>query len=94
VLKTITVAHDVRVCCTADSLQKVWDSEHSVSISVNGCAASVIRDADTFRALLALVERLEAIDKIRAGLDSARNGTALPVDEVFDSLRRKHGLSD
>ena len=77
-----------------DLLVLEWNKEHSLRLTVDGLGHLEIRDADSFRALVALAERLETIEALRPGIESLEQGEGRPASEVFDSLRNKHGLAN
>jgi hypothetical protein len=74
-------------------LERLWAAKESIVLTVNGTEFH-ISDEDSFRQLLDLIDRIEAIDGIRTGLEEMQRGEGRPLDEVFAELRRKHGLSD
>jgi hypothetical protein len=81
------------ICRNAvERLEKVWKANQCIALTIHGGERWEIRDVATFRLLWQLVDRLESIDQIRAGLNSVQRGKALPVDEVFDSLRKKRAV--
>jgi hypothetical protein len=58
-------------------------------LTVNGKAALVVQDAESYQRLLDLIEPAEAIEGIRRGLASAARGEGRPVEDVFAELRSK-----
>lgn len=61
-------------------------------LTVNGRAEVVIQDAASYQKLLELVDRLEAIEGIKQGLESMHRGEGRPAAEVFQDLRKKHRI--
>jgi PHD/YefM family antitoxin component YafN of YafNO toxin-antitoxin module len=61
-------------------------------LTVNGKAELVVQDAKSYQKLLALLDRVEAIEGIRQGLASMKRGTGRPADEVFETIRKKHRI--
>jgi hypothetical protein len=59
-----------------------------VTLTINGRAEFVVDDADSFRKLLELVDRLETIGAVREGLASADRGEGRPAEEFFAELER------
>jgi hypothetical protein len=57
---------------------------------VNGKAALVVQDAESYQKLLDLVERAEAITGIKRGLEDVKHGRTRPLEDAFADLRRKH----
>jgi PHD/YefM family antitoxin component YafN of YafNO toxin-antitoxin module len=58
-------------------------------LTVNGRAELVILAAASFQKLADQVERAEAIEGIRRGLDEANAGKGRSVNEAFESIRKK-----
>ncbi|MEE9295681.1 MAG: type II toxin-antitoxin system Phd/YefM family antitoxin [Phycisphaerae bacterium] len=61
-------------------------------LTVNGKAEVVVQDAESYQRLLDLVDRAEAIEGIRKGLESMERGEGRPADEVFEEIRRKYNI--
>lgn len=61
-------------------------------LTVNGKAELVVQDAKSYQKLLALLDRVEAIEGIHRGLESMKRGDGRPADEVFETLRKKHRI--
>jgi PHD/YefM family antitoxin component YafN of YafNO toxin-antitoxin module len=61
-------------------------------LTVNGAAAVVVQDAQSYQKLMDLVERAEAVEGIRRGLDQAKEGKAKPARKVLDAIRKKHDI--
>jgi PHD/YefM family antitoxin component YafN of YafNO toxin-antitoxin module len=61
-------------------------------LTVNGRAELVVQDAASYQDLLDRLDRFEAIEGVRQGLESFRRGEARPIDEVMEGLRRKHKI--
>jgi PHD/YefM family antitoxin component YafN of YafNO toxin-antitoxin module len=61
-------------------------------LTINGKAQLVVQDAGSYQRLLELVERLEAIEGIRQGLEEMKAGKGRPADEVFEEIRQKYKI--
>jgi PHD/YefM family antitoxin component YafN of YafNO toxin-antitoxin module len=61
-------------------------------LTINGKAQLVVQDAGSYQRLLELVDRLEAIEDIRQGLDEMKAGKGRPADEVFEEIRQKYKI--
>lgn len=61
-------------------------------LTVNGKAAVVVQDAAAYQELLESIERVEAMEGIRRGLESMRQGKGRPAAEVLEEIRRKHKI--
>jgi predicted transcriptional regulator len=60
---------------------------------VKGKAAAIVQDAEAYQRLLDIAARADSEEGIRQGLDDVANGRTRPAKEVFDDIRRKHGIS-
>jgi hypothetical protein len=58
-------------------------------LTVNGKAELVVQDAAAYQALLDSVEALEGIQR---GVADVKAGRTTPAQQVFDKLRRRHGI--
>ena len=61
-------------------------------LTVNGKAELIVQDAKSYQKLLALLDRIEAIEGIRRGLESMKRGAGRPAEEVFATIRKKHRI--
>jgi predicted transcriptional regulator len=59
-------------------------------LTVNGRAELVVQDAEAYQALLAAVDRAEALDAIRRGLEDVTAGRTRPLADAMEDLRRRH----
>jgi hypothetical protein len=58
-------------------------------LTINGKAELVVQDAAAYQALL---DRVEAIEGTQQGVADVKAGRTKPVRQVFNRLRRKHGI--
>ena len=61
-------------------------------LTVNGKAELIVQDAKSYQKLLELIDRAEAIEGIRRGLESMKRGAGRPAAEVFEVMRKKHKI--
>lgn len=47
---------------------------------------------ESYQRLLRIVDRAEAIEGIRRGLDAKARRESLPAVDALETLRRKHGI--
>jgi hypothetical protein len=59
-------------------------------LTMNGKAEVVVQDAEAYQELL---DRVQAIEGLHRGLSDVKAGRTKPAREVFNRLRRKHGIS-
>jgi len=63
-------------------------------LTVDGRPELVVQDAAAYQKILDALERAEAIEGIRAGIESMKLGKGKPADEFFADLRAKLGMKD
>ena len=61
-------------------------------LTVNGKAELVVLDARTFQIIADKIERADAIEGIRRGLEEAEAGKGRPMREALDAIRKKHKI--
>lgn len=61
-------------------------------LTVDGEAEVVVQAAKPYRRLLELLDQAEAVAGIRRGLASMARGEGRLLTEVFDDIRRRHGI--
>jgi hypothetical protein len=62
-------------------------------LTVNGRAELVVQDARSYQELLDRLDRAETLAAIRRGIEQARLGEGLPIEEAEKRLMKKHGFS-
>ena len=77
---------------SADFMKQLRKTRRPVVLTVNGKAAAVVQDAEAYQRLLDLAARADAEEGIRQGLDDVARGRSLPARDVFNQIRRKHGM--
>ena len=61
-------------------------------LTVNGKAEVAVMSANTFQFVREALDQLDALQGNRRGLDQARRGEGLSLDEFDGAMRDKHGL--
>ncbi|MGB8536106.1 MAG: type II toxin-antitoxin system Phd/YefM family antitoxin [Acidobacteriaceae bacterium] len=77
---------------SGDFLKQLKKSKRPVVLTVKGKAAAIVQDAEAYQRLLDLAASADAEEGIRQGLDDVARGRTRPAREVFDDIRRKHGI--
>ena len=90
----LDLANDIRSLSdfkrnTVDLLDRIRTTGHPMVLTVNGKAELVVQDAAAYQALH---DRVEALEGIQRGVADVKAGRAKPAQQVFDKLRRKHGI--
>jgi prevent-host-death family protein len=75
---------------TKAHLKRLKETGRPQVLTVNGRAELVVQDAEAYQALLAAVDRAEALDAIRRGLEDVTAGLTRPFADAMEDLRRRH----
>ena len=59
-------------------------------LTVHGRAEIVVQDADAYQKLLEAVDRAEALEGIRRGLEDVKAGRTRPLADAIDELGRRY----
>jgi prevent-host-death family protein len=78
---------------SGDFMKQLKKSKRPVVLTVKGKAAAIVQDAEAYQRLLDIAARVDSEEGIRQGLDDVAHGRTRPAKEVFDYIRRKHGIS-
>ena len=77
---------------TTEFVRKMQESGKPVVLTVNGRSELVVQDATSYQKLLELVDRLEAIEGIKRGLEDADRGEGVTLEEFGKEIRRKYEI--
>jgi prevent-host-death family protein len=77
---------------SGDFMKQLKKSKRPVVLTVKGKAAAIVQDAEAYQHLLDVAASANAEEGIRQGLDDVAHGRTRPAKEVFDEIRRKHGI--
>jgi prevent-host-death family protein len=77
---------------SGDFMKQLKKSKRPVVLTVKGKAAAIVQDAEAYQRLLDIAARADSEEGIRQGLDDVAHGRTRPAKEVFDDIRRKHGI--
>ncbi len=72
--------------------QQIKKTKCPLVLTVNGKARFVVQDAESYEEMLQLIDRLEAVEGIRRGLEDVERGRVRPSKEVFEEIRRKYKI--
>ena len=78
---------------SGDFMKQLKKSKRPVVLTVKGKAAAIVQDAEAYQRLLDIAARADSEEGIRQGLDDVAHGRTRPAKEVFDDIRRRHGIS-
>src|SRR5438309_1852950 len=74
---------------TPEFVQQLRETGEPIILTINGKAALVVQDAESYQKLLDLAEEARVVEGIRRGLEDMRAGRGRPADEVFADIRRE-----
>jgi PHD/YefM family antitoxin component YafN of YafNO toxin-antitoxin module len=76
------------------AIRRLKETGQPEVLTVDGKPAVVVQDAKSYQRLLDALDRAEAIEGIRRGLESMARGEGIPIEEAFAMLRAKHGIRE
>ncbi|GEM_PF-200176 len=76
----------------AEFVSRLEETGHPLVLTVNGKAKVVVQDAAAYRRILELIDRLEAIEGVRKGLESMRAGRGIPFEQFKEKMEKKYGI--
>jgi prevent-host-death family protein len=78
---------------SADFIKQLRKTKRPVVLTVKGRAAAIVQDAAAYQRLLDIAARADAREGIRQGLEDARTGRTMPIEQFFAEFEAKHGIS-
>ena len=90
----LDLANDIRSLSdfkrnTTELLDRVRKTGNPLVLTINGRAEVIVQDAEAYQLLL---DRVETVEALQRGLADVKAGRTKPVRDVFDRMRRKHGI--
>jgi len=90
----LDIANDIRSLSdfkrkTSELLGRLKSTGHPLILTINGRAEVVVQDAEAYQDLL---DRVETIEALQRGFADVKAGRTKPARDVFNRLRRKHGI--
>ncbi len=90
----LDLANDIRSLSdfkrnTTELLERIRKTGHPLVLTINGRAEVVVQDAEAYQELL---DRVETVEALQRGLADVKAGRTKPARDVFDRMRRKHGI--
>ena len=73
-------------------IERLKVSGEPLVLTVDGEAELVVLAKESYGRMLALVDRAQAIEGIQRGLAAMERGEGRPAREVFEDIRRRHGI--
>jgi prevent-host-death family protein len=77
---------------TAVFMKQLKARQRPVVLTVNGKAALIVQDADSYQKLLEAADRFESISALQEGMAQSKRGEGLSLEKFDKSMRTKHGI--
>jgi prevent-host-death family protein len=77
---------------TAECVEQMKESGRPMVLTVNGKAQLVVQDAESYQNILEMLDRAEAVEGIRSGLEDVKQGRTKPAARFLAEMRKKHKL--
>ena len=77
---------------TTGFMKRMKKTQRPVVLTVNGKAKLVVQDAESYQQVLDRLDRLEAVEAIRIGIDAAEKKQVRPARVALEELRGKLGI--
>jgi len=78
---------------SAEFMKRIRETKRPMVLTVNGKAAAVLQDAESYQRLLDIAAQADAGEGVRQGLEDLEAGRVRAASDAFDELRRDYGLS-
>jgi prevent-host-death family protein len=78
---------------TVEFIREMKETGRPIVLTVNGHAELVVQDAESYERMLELIDRLETIEGIHAGLAEMRAGKGRPAAEFFEEMEQKFDIA-
>lgn len=77
---------------SAEFLDHIRETKRPIILTVNGRAAAVLQDAESYQRLLDIAAEADAMEGIRQGLEDMDTARTRPAEDVFSELRAEYGI--
>ena len=75
-------------------MDKLKETKSPIVLTVNGKAAAVVQDAESYQKLIDRLELLESVAKIRQSIKEFEQGEGMPLNQAFAEFKEKYGILD
>ena len=75
-----------------EHIERLKETGRPEVLTVNGAAAVVVQDVQSYQEMLEVIERAQAVEGIRRGLEQAKQGKTKPARKALDAIRKKHDI--
>ncbi len=73
-------------------LEEMRTNKSSLVLTVNGKAAAVVQDAESYQDMVERIELLESMLGLHKSLEEFEQGKGVPLDQAFQQLRDKYEI--
>jgi prevent-host-death family protein len=73
-------------------VQKMSETKSPLVLTVNGKAALVVQDIESYQEMLERIDRIEAVEAIQRAMEEFERGEGRPAREALEELRQKHDI--
>jgi predicted transcriptional regulator len=77
---------------TAQYVDRMEHEVRPITLRIDDRPPLVIADARAYQMLWELVDRIETVEAVRAGLEQLERGEGRPAEEVFEDVRKKYRI--
>lgn len=77
---------------SGEFIKHLKKSKRPLVLTVRGKAEAVVQDAEAYQRLLDTAARADVYEAIRQGADDIAHSRTRPAREVFNDIRRQHGI--
>src|SRR5262245_61555753 len=77
---------------TAEFMEQLEETGRPLILTVNGQAKIVVQDAAAYQRMLELIDRLEAIEGVRQGLESMKASQGVPFEQFKREMEKKYNI--
>ena len=77
---------------TSGFMSQMKQTRRPVVLTVNGKAELVVQDAESYQRIVDRLDRFEAVEAIRAGIEAAGKGRVKPARQALSELQEKLGI--
>lgn len=77
---------------TPEFIQQMKQTGRPVVLTINGKAEIIVQDAHSYQQLLDVIDRMEAIEGVKRGLQDVEAGRTKPLAQFDEQMREKYGI--
>ena len=73
---------------------KLRETQSPMLLTVNGKAAVIVQDAESYQQLLDKLELLESVAGVRKSMQEFEQGKGISLQEAFEQMQQKYDIPD